>query len=347
MKFKKLNEALTDTQIYENLQEYIYNKLESVVDNLAIQAASDVEGYNPDWCTDNVSSGAYTYLRRAAEYFADELMRYAPHGEIIESLNEDVDASQFIGKPLKDFLKTIDHRTKISLESENGYDDYGGVGKIGGLSGLAHDAQWYLADKIVKDIQEPSEDKKRFYEYKILIENYEKKDELDESIPEKKLYADAEDIADRISEFLDETSRIDNISDYLDEDDFEHIGKTQDALYYFAREYSKVNESLLTEKKWDYQLKNGVALRNAIDAEDYGQIKNSLIAAYKEIHEVMPEKFDEYDLENKLEDLEYLDTEPDEDIEISEDDIRENFDYELNDLYDLCDNLNIWVSLSN
>ena len=81
MKFKKiLKEALTDTQIYENLQEYIYNKLESVVDNLAIQAASDVEGYNPDWCTDNVSSGAYTYLRRAAEYFADELMRYAPQG---------------------------------------------------------------------------------------------------------------------------------------------------------------------------------------------------------------------------------------------------------------------------
>lgn len=283
MKFKKLNEALTDTQIYENLQEYIYNKLESVVDNLAIQAASDVEGYNADWCTDNVSSGAYTYLRRAAEYFADELMRYAPHGEIIESLNEDVDASQFIGKPLKDFLKTIDHRTKIALESENGYDDYGGAGNIGGLSGLAHDAQWYLADKIVKDIQEPTEDKKRFYEYKILIENCEKKDELDESI--------------------------------------------------------------LTEKKWDYQLKNGVALRNAIDADDYGQIKNSLIAAYKEIHEVMPEKFDEYDLENKLEDLEYLDTEPDEDIEISEDDIRENFDYELNDFYDLCDYLNIWVSL--
>lgn len=283
MKFKKLNEALTDSQIYENLKEYIYNKLELAVDNLAIQAASDVEGYNADWCSDDVNPYAYGYLSKVAEYFADELMRYSPRGEISESLNEDVDVSQFIGKPLKDFLKTIDHRTKISLESENGYDDYGGVGNIGGLSGLAHDAQWYLADKIVKDIQEPSEDEKRFYEYKILIENCEKKDELDESI--------------------------------------------------------------LTEKKWYYQLKNGVALRNAINAEDYGQIKNSLIAAYKEIHEVMPEKFDEYDLENKLEDLEYLDTEPDADIEISEDDIRENFDYELSDLYDLCDYLNIWVSL--
>lgn len=285
MKFKKLNEALTDNQIYENLQEYIYNKLESVVDNLAIQAASDVEGYNADWCSDDVNPHAYGYLSKVAEYFADELMRYSPRGEIIESLNEDnSDQPVYINKR---------KRAIINGEDDCGYDEY----------------------------------------------------DLQESIPEKKLYADAEDIADRISEFLDKTSRIDNISDYLDEDDFEHIGKTQDALYYFAQAYSRVNESLLIEKKWDYQLKNGVSLRNAIDAEDYGQIKNSLIAAYKEIHEVMPEKFDEYDLENKLEDLEYLDTEPDEDIEISEDDIRENFDYELSDLYDLCDNLNIWVSL--
>ena len=82
MKFKKLNEALTDTQIYENLQEYIYNKLESVVDNLAIQAASDVEGYNPDWCSDDVNPHAYGYLSKVAEYFADELMRYSPRGEI-------------------------------------------------------------------------------------------------------------------------------------------------------------------------------------------------------------------------------------------------------------------------
>lgn len=287
MKFKKLNEALTDSQIYENLKEYIYNKLELAVDNLAIQAESDIEGYNADWCSDYVNPHAYGYLSKVAGYFADELMRYSPRGEIIESLNKDNNNQPVYINKRK--------RAIINGEDDCGYDEY----------------------------------------------------DLEESISENKLYADAEDIADRISEFLDKTSRIDNISDYLDEDDFEHIGKTQDALYDFAQAYSRVNESLLTEKKWDYQLKNGVALRNAIDAEDYGQIKNSLIAAYKEIHEVMPEKFDEYDLENKLEDLEYLDTEPDEDIEISEDDIRENFDYELSDLYDLCDNLNIWVSLSN
>ena len=344
MKFKKLNEALTDSQIYENLKEYIYNKLESAVDNLAIQAASDVEGYNADWCSDDVNPYAYGYLSKVAEYFADELMRYSPRGEISESLNEDVDASQFIGKPLKDFLKTIDHRTRIYIDSENGYSLSGGSeSEVGGMSGLAHDVEWYLADKAIKDIQIPED--QRFHQYKILIEDCEKKDELEESIPEKKLYADAEDIADRISEFLDRTSKIDNISDYLNEYDFEHIGKTQDALYDFAQAYSSVNESLLTEKKWDYNLKNGVALRNAIKIEDYGQIKNSLIAAYKEINEVMPEKFDEYDLEDKLEDLEFLDIEPDADIEISEDDVRENWDYELSDFYELCDNLNIWVSL--
>ena len=86
-----------------------------------------------------------------------------------KNLNEDIDSNSFIGKPLKDFLKTIDHRTKISIESENGYDEYGGVGNVSGLGGLAHDAQWYLADKTIKDIQIPED--KRFYEYKILIED--------------------------------------------------------------------------------------------------------------------------------------------------------------------------------
>lgn len=47
----------------------------------------------------------------------------------------------------------------------------------------------------------------------------------------KKLSKDAENIADRISEFLDATSRMNDISDFLDEYDLEHIGKAMDALY--------------------------------------------------------------------------------------------------------------------
>lgn len=47
----------------------------------------------------------------------------------------------------------------------------------------------------------------------------------------KKLSNTAQDIADSISEFLDATSRMDDLSDYLDEYDLEHIGKAMDALY--------------------------------------------------------------------------------------------------------------------
>lgn len=85
---------------------------------------------------------------------------------------EEFDASAFIGKPLKDFLKTIDHRTKINLSSEKGYDEYGGQGSVGGINGLAHDIEWYLSDKKVTDIKVPED--KRFYEYSIFIENFDK-----------------------------------------------------------------------------------------------------------------------------------------------------------------------------
>ena len=187
MKFKLLNEEYTSDDLYQELIDYIYNELEYAVDNLAMKAASDIDDYDADYCSEdpNMSSqNAYNKLRQAAEYFAEFLLKNAP--EVIhESLNENIEISQFIGKPLKDFLKTIDHRTKVSLESENGYDNYGGVGEIGGMSGLAHDASWYLADKIVKDIQEPSGNEKRFYEYKILIECDNQENKTDEPLEEE------------------------------------------------------------------------------------------------------------------------------------------------------------------
>ena len=43
------------------------------------------------------------------------------------------------------------------------------------MSGLAHDAGWYLADKIVKGIKVPED--KRFYEYSIFIEGFNQEEE--------------------------------------------------------------------------------------------------------------------------------------------------------------------------
>lgn len=105
-------------------------------------------------------------------------------------------------------------------------------------------------------------------------------------------------------------------------------------------------KEILQEKNWKHQLSVGSRLRQAIEDADYDLIKELLIAAYKEIHEVDPENFDEDDLDRSVEDIEFLDTEPDDEIDVDESDIEDNFDYELNNLYDLCDALNIWIPLT-
>lgn len=74
-------------------------------------------------------------------------------------------------------------------------------------------------------------------------------DKLKESISEKKLYKDAEDIADRLSVFLDASGRIENLEDYLDEYDLDNIGGAMDALYYFSHAYAEVEEPLQEGRK--------------------------------------------------------------------------------------------------
>lgn len=56
------------------------------------------------------------------------------------------------------------------------------------------------------------------------------------------LYSNAQNIADDIAEFLNATSKIDNLSDYLDEEDMDALSKSYDALMYFARAYSDVEK---------------------------------------------------------------------------------------------------------
>ena len=192
MKFKRLNEAFTSDDLYQKLIDYIYGELEYAVDNLAIKAASDVEGYDADYCSEEPNQSsmtAYNKLRQAAEFFAEFLVKNAPE-EIEEAINdfykeeptEEFDASAFIGKPLKDFLRTIDHRTKINISSDTGYDSNGGTGNISGMSGLAHDAGWYLADKKITDIKVPQD--KRFYDYSIFIESLDECDKSEDEIEE-------------------------------------------------------------------------------------------------------------------------------------------------------------------
>lgn len=363
MKFKQLNEEFTSDDLYKVLIDYVNDELTAAVDNIAIQASSDLEDYDAEYSAEEPTKYtdlAFKALKDAAEYFAMDMLYNAPEiiheqleadeedgwgdqiqdalydtfddidhvmyeirmgrrgsyagfgdkvDDLVDKLRElstqlendasyiedqnagqelqesklieDFDASKFIGKPLKDFLKTIDYASRISLDAETPYNSNdGGPGSTGGLNGRAHDVGWYLADKIVKNIEVPEDAK--FFDYKILIES-------------------------------------DN------------------------------NSNQLTEKQWKHNLSVGRDLRKAIEDSDYESLKYLMKAAYKEIHSVTnsiePDFFDEDDLEDKLEELAILDTEPNEAIDIDEEELEDIWNFELNDLYDLCDAANIWIPM--
>ena len=98
----------------------------------------------------------------------------------------------------------------------------------------------------------------------------------------------------------------------------------------------QLGESFLTERKWNTTITAGKALRQAINNEDYQGILDGIKACYKE----MLDKgiIDESDYDNWTENLDS--------IEIEDEDIEDAIDYELNDLYDACDNLNCWIELN-
>ena len=95
---------------------------------------------------------------------------------INEEVNEAIEGvTSYIGKPLKDYLSSIDHKARVNIASDNGYDFYGKNGNTVGMNGLAHDVPWYIADKKVLSIETPEDTK--YYDVKILIEDYQNKDD--------------------------------------------------------------------------------------------------------------------------------------------------------------------------
>lgn len=105
-------------------------------------------------------------------------------------------------------------------------------------------------------------------------------------------------------------------------------------------------ESLLTEKQWKHQLSNGMEIRQAIEDEDYHALRKALLAAYSEIHDMMPDEFDDKDYDDAMSEIDLLDTKPDEDADITAEDLEDSWNYELSDFYDLCDALDIWIPLN-
>ena len=99
-----------------------------------------------------------------------------------------------------------------------------------------------------------------------------------------------------------------------------------------------LDESKLTEKRWAYTISDKVSkeFRDAIDAddEDYERVRDAIVAVYDEIHE-------NTDL---LSDDDYEDWVT-EGIKIIDVDSEEDINFELDNLYDFCDNVGIFIGI--
>ena len=97
-------------------------------------------------------------------------------------------------------------------------------------------------------------------------------------------------------------------------------------------------------REWKYTLKNGKILREAINEENYEKILKTLKECYTEILDFfvkeglteLEDRDDEY--EEYIENIDILL----EDIDIIE---KDDINYELSLLYEMCDNTNIWIEL--
>lgn len=89
--------------------------------------------------------------------------------------------------------------------------------------------------------------------------------------------------------------------------------------------------------KWQYDLKCGEALRQAIDDGEHVEIIKLLDKAYREL--VDAGIIDEDDYERYTEDFELYLYDDFEDW----DDPDGTVDYELSNFYDLCDDIGVWI----
>ena len=118
-----------------------------------------------DWMADSIDNG---YLKPVGDPVYFKIIESKQENKST-SLNEDY--ANFIGRPLKDFLKTLDGKEKINIDfSENTRAGFSG------LDGRVNQVTWDVADRLIKDIQLGDGS---HYKFKILTED--KKKDLNEA----------------------------------------------------------------------------------------------------------------------------------------------------------------------
>ena len=104
----------------------------------------------------------------------------------------------------------------------------------------------------------------------------------------------------------------------------------------------------LTEKRWELTIPTNLAmaLRKAINVdEDNAAIIDAIEAIYEYIHTQNSEIVDDSDLDSYKEELNDLRDSIADGSDVDEY-IEDNIDYQLTQLYDLCDNCNIWILIN-
>lgn len=97
--------------------------------------------------------------------------------------------------------------------------------------------------------------------------------------------------------------------------------------------------------RWKYTLKSGKMLRESILQDDSEEVLKNLKKCFEEIHSLIPQMYDEDDLE---EDIAEIDSQLDnlenyEEYDMTREDCEDAINYCLDNFYDICDANRIWV----
>ena len=98
---------------------------------------------------------------------------------------------------------------------------------------------------------------------------------------------------------------------------------------------------------WKYRLKTGLDLREAINDENPEEVLKCLEKSWREINKQFPNDYEDDELNDDMADIE---NERDnllnyEDYDMTIEYVEENINYLLNNFYDYCDNMRIWIGI--
>lgn len=91
--------------------------------------------------------------------------------------------------------------------------------------------------------------------------------------------------------------------------------------------------------QWNYTIKWGKRLREAIEAEDEIIVAKCLIACYRELLNKLSDEDKEdyeFDINDSIEILTFYVADPDD---------EDNIDYYLEEFYDICDDVRAWIAI--